>query len=156
MLWQKAASRLHLIDTHLNNSVIETSSQRYSLCVELTHSVCSKGTSQHYSVMAGTLCPLEPENQVCVNTLTAHIWLGAAGSSQHHLEGSRAGPATRGTGWESQGSGTAKSFKRFFLFWAILGSPSGHTYSRSLILDWQKKRQSKEHQGLFKIVPSLG
>lgn len=56
--WQKAASLLFLIDAHLNNSVIETSSQRYSLSAELTHTVCSKGTSWHYSVLWLALCAL--------------------------------------------------------------------------------------------------
>lgn len=61
--------------------------------------------------MAGTLCPLEPQNQACVNTLAAHVWLGAAGSPRRHLEGSGAGSATTGSGWGSQGFTKAESFK---------------------------------------------
>ena len=90
--------------------------------------------------MAGTLCPLKPQNQACVNTLAAHVWLGAAGSPRRHLEGSGAGSATTGSDWGSQGFTKAESFKRFSLFWAIPSSPSGHTYSHSLIQDWQRKR----------------
>lgn len=106
--------------------------------------------------MAGTLCPLKPQNQACVNTLAAHVWLGAAGSPRRHLEGSGAGSATTGSDWGSQGFTKAESFKRFSLFWAIPSSPSGHTYSHSLIQDWQRKRQSKEHRGFSKTVHSLG
>lgn len=73
--------------------------------------------------------------------------LGLAGSNKEFSKPSE----MRNPGWLHKQEGsesleftTAKSFKRFFLFWVILSSPSGHTYPQSLVLDCHRKRQSKE------------
>lgn len=120
------------------------SSQRYSLSAELTHIVCSR---RHLpallSVMAGSICPLYHRNQGRVKTLAAWAsWEGrrvltTSGGCLLQRGRPRGGGGsglalqTRDAGWESQEFTMAKSLKRFFLFWAILSSPSGHTYPKT-------------------------
>ena len=154
--WQKAVSLLYLIDAHLNNSVIVTSSQRYSLCAELTHTVCSKGTSQHYSVLWLAPCALWSPRTRPVWT----HWQPTSGWEQQGVLGATwkdPGLALQPQAQAGDPRGSPRpNLLRFSLFWAIPSSPSGHTYSHSLILDWQRKRQSKEHRGFSKTVHSLG
>lgn len=105
------------------------SSQRYSLSEELTHIVLKTppGITQCYgwhpvpSVPPGQ-GPSKPTHS-----------LDLAGSSREFSAPPGkigAGSAIRGAGLESQGFTTAKSFNRYFLFWATVTSPSGHTYSQ--------------------------
>lgn len=122
------------------------SSQRYSLSAKLTHIVCSK---RHLpallSVMAGTVRPLYHQDQVCANTLT-----GLAGSRREFLT-----PPGRTAGWLHNQRCRLRSPN--LLKDLVLGSSSVHTYSRSLTTDCcHRKKQSREHRGLFTSVHSLG
>lgn len=132
------------------------SSQRYSLSEELAHIVCSK---RHLpallSVMAGTVCPLCHQNKAQANTLAACIWLGAAGNSPHLLGGSGLALQPEAQAWNPRGSPQPNLLKDI----SCSGQQSPRhldTPTLSLIPDWQRKRQNKEHRGLFKMVYSLG
>lgn len=136
------------------------SSQRCSLSEELTHIVCSKRHLPGITQCYGWHCvpSVSPAQGPSEHTRSLDA-AGSGGECSPPPGRIGAGSATRDAGLESQGFTAAKSFKRYFLFWAIVTSPSGHTYSHSLILNWQRNRQSKEHRRVvffFKIVYSLG